>query len=141
MSLEYRRIEGRLIKQRRLKPLEFDEHRVVFHQIRNATQRIARIRCDAEKHCLKRIEQRERFRGTHPVVVTAKAEGVFSYVFREIIHELKSALPVEIWIAAVHADGELVRYLHAGDRTRGGEIIVTVAILNAEFGHHRWVKC
>ena len=112
MSLEHCWIEGRLIKQRRLKALEFNEHRVMFHQIGNAAKRIVWIGRDTEKYGLKRIEEGERFRGTHPVIVTTKAEGVFSYIFSEIVHELKAALSIEIWIATIYADGELVRYFH-----------------------------
>ena len=134
-QLKHRWIEGWLCETRRLKPLEFDEHWIVFYQIRNATQRVAGIRSDAEEDRFKRVEQGEGFRGTHPVVVAAEAECMFADILREVIYQFEARLFIKIRVAAIDADRELVCHFHVRLRRNSGEIVVAACPLKPEFVH------
>src|SRR5213083_2372714 len=51
----------------------------------------------------KRIEQRKRLRRTHPVEISAKADRVLAQGLSHVVHNLETALFIEVGISAVHA--------------------------------------
>ena len=57
---------------------------------------------------LEGIEEREGFGRLHKIKIAAETDGVFVEGARDIVHQLKARLAVEVRVAAVHADRESI---------------------------------
>ncbi len=128
-------IERRLIESRALKAFVEEHHGRVFLEVRNKTRTRARI--DAEERRLERIEQGEGLGGANPVVVSAEGQGVLPDILGDVVDNFEAFLFVEVRIAAIDTNGELVGDFHVRLRAFGREVVVAVRVLHAKFVDQR----
>ena len=136
-QLKHRRVERRFIEVGCFESFEEKHHRVVILKIREAGW-ITGVRRNAQEGGFERIEQRERFCGPYPVIVAAEGEGVLAKILGEIVDQFKAPFPIEVGIAAVHANGKFVGHLYVRLGTGGREIVVAVGPLHAQLVDQAW---
>ena len=135
LQLKDRWVKGRLSEVRSLKTLEEQHDRIMILEVGDVADRpwIRRVRIDAKERRFEWVKQWEGFGCAYPVVVTANAERVLAQVPGEVVNQFEASFTVEVRVTAVHSDGELVGDFHVRDRADGGEVVVAVRILKAQF--------
>src|SRR5205809_7791651 len=77
----------------------------------------------------------ERFRRPNPIKVSAERPGMTSTHMRDVVHDFKPRLLVEIRITPVDSDGKRVSHCKVRLRTDDGEIEATPRVLRSQFVH------
>src|SRR5580765_6180071 len=130
LSLEYRRVEAWLGEVGRQEAFKEEHLRCAGLQAEWALDRQ-----QASEVGFKGIKQRERFERIHVAEVAAESDGVLTMLPGYVVHNLCTALLVEIRIATVHARSEGVEHLQVWLSGDSGEVERAVAVLQAQFIH------